>query len=453
MRVLLLTLAGVAACDGSGPPETSADILRRINQIAGVTATQAHPPDAEPGLAYFELEVTQPLDHDHPARGSYAEYVELIQADPDAPTILYTSGYGASFASHRGELAEALDANQLRVAYRFFDQDVAAPDWSLLTVEQGAADLHAIVQDLRPIEIGAWLHAGGSKGGMTALFSRYLYPDDVDGVVAYVAPIMTANPDERYAHVLDNLGDATCRSNLRAAARAIAGRRAAMETLAMGEGNTYDVAGLDYAAEVAITELEWSFWQYRGADACDAIPAPGATDTALYSFLSATSPISAYDDESMLDTEQPFVWQAMSQLGYPRLDTSNVADLIPIDYQDLSPQLPAGVAPPTLDPSLSEAVIAWARAEASRVILVYGEWDPWSAGGALDVSAANDSFVYVEPGASHVSATLGNLAGGARDQVSDALARWTGVAPDWATARGTMRSPIRSRSSASLLPP
>jgi hypothetical protein len=447
-----LPLLLLAACDGGSQP----DILARLQAIPGVTATEAHPSDGDAGLRYFELHFTEPIDHADPSRGTFQEYAELIHADESAPTVLYTSGYGVGFASHRGELATGLGGNQLRVQYRYFDQDVTNPDWSDLTVEQAAADFHDIVGDMRPIEDGAWLHSGGSKGGMTALFSRYLYPDDVDGIVAYVAPIMTANPDARFATVLDNMGDATCRTNLRAAQRAIASQRTAIETSVAADGHTYAILGMDYATQVAIIELEWSFWQFGGEGQCAAIPAATADAQTLYKFLTEWSPPAGYDDDTMKNTDWPYTWQVMSQLGYPQLDYSGIADLVTVDYQDLSPQLPTGAPVPTLDSSLSDSIISWAQSTAPRVILVYGQWDPWSAGGAIDVSASNDSYKYTVAGASHISATIGNLDAASQAQIADALGRWTGATftlPAATTARSATYSPDRSRSSGYWDPP
>ena len=72
-----------------------------------------------------------------------------------------------------------------------------------------AADEHAIVTALKTIYTGPYLSTGASKGGMTAVFYRRFYPDDVVGTVPYVAPLSFAAPDERYAAFLDSVGTPT----------------------------------------------------------------------------------------------------------------------------------------------------------------------------------------------------------------------------------------------------
>ena len=72
----------------------------------------------------------------------------------------------------------------------------------------------------------------------------------------------------------------------------------------------------------------------------------------------------------------------MTQLGYPIIDHPHLADLTVYDYQDLRPFLPAGVDGDALvfDPSFDQALLDWAATTADRVIIVDGEWDPWSGG-------------------------------------------------------------------------
>ncbi len=417
--------------DGQAGDDAGDDILDELEAIDGVTSVEeVFPEEPEEGLRYFDIFFEQPLDHGDPAAGTWEQYGALIHRDADAPMVVYTSGYGAGRLRYRGEIAAALDANQLSLEYRFFAQSVpdASPaEWELLTVEQAADDFHAVTGMVRPLYPASWLHTGGSKGGVTALFSRYLYPDDVDATVAYVAPIMTGQPDERFAGIFDRIGDPDCSTRLRAAGRAIAEQKAAMTTRAAEvPGDSYDLLGVDFATEVAIIELEWSFWQYAGILYCNGIPDATADEQTLWEFLTSVSPPSGYADASMLDTYQPFVVQAMSELGYPRFDYPHIADLITIDYQDLSVYLPEGVPAPSFDPTLAEELIDWAATDATEVMLIYGEWDPWS-GGAIDVNPDNDSLRIDVAEGSHWSANIGFMTADQQADALGALERWTGV--------------------------
>jgi len=66
------------------------------------------------------------------------------------------------------EPTRLLDANQIIVEHRFFDDSRPSPaDWTKLTIAQQAADDHRTVVALAQIYTGAWVNTGISKGGMT----------------------------------------------------------------------------------------------------------------------------------------------------------------------------------------------------------------------------------------------------------------------------------------------
>lgn len=92
-------------------------------------------------------------------------------------------------------MSNLIEGNQILMVHRFFP--MATPDpinWQYCNIRQAAADQHRIKELLKDLYPGKWISGGTSKGGMTALFYKRFYPDDVDATVAYVAPIMT-RPD------------------------------------------------------------------------------------------------------------------------------------------------------------------------------------------------------------------------------------------------------------------
>ena len=178
-----------------------------------------------------------------------------------------------------------------------------------------------IVTALRTLYTGTFLATGGSKGGMTAMFYRRFFPDDVDGTVPYVAPLSFGAPDERYPPFIDTLGPDACRQAVRdLATEMLMNRRAALEaatqTEATAKGYQYTRVLLGPAVESAIDSLEWSFWQYYGVTACPQVPAITATDAAMFTFLDTISPPSDSDDEQTGFFEA-YYYQAYFQLGYP----------------------------------------------------------------------------------------------------------------------------------------
>jgi hypothetical protein len=422
---VLATLAAAGACGGGG----GGDILDELAALPGTRVVEVTPPDAVPGVRYFDLWFEQPVDHAAAGGATFEQYGALIHVDPDAPMVVYTSGYGAGRLRRPSEVAALVGGNQLSLEYRYYRTSVPAPtDWSRLDVAQASADIHAVVERVKPLYPGAWLNTGGSKGGETTLHSRYFYPDDYAGSIAYVTPVRTANPDLRYGGILDRIGDPTCRDRLRAAQRAIMLRKAEMSARAQAAGDSYAILGVDYATEVSIIELEWAFWQYRGEAACGSIPDPAAPDAELGDFLDQTAPVDAYADPELADSYHAFTYQAMTQLGYPIIDHPHLADLVTVDYQDLRPFLPSGVdaAALALDPAFVTALLDWAATDADRVIIVDGEWDPW-VGGAVTLAADKDARRYVVPHGSHGS-NLELLPDPERADALDRLERWAGVA-------------------------
>ena len=189
----------------------------------------------------------------------------------------------------------------------------------------------------------------------------------------------------------------------------------------------------------SIVEVEWSFWQYRGEAECDQIPDPTDDDDTLGEFLDDTSPPAAYADPELADSYHAFTYQAMTELGYPIIDHAHIEDLTVYDYQDLGPFLPPGVDGTGIvfDPTFDQALLDWAATTADQVIIVDGEWDPWS-GGAVTLAADKDARRYVVPHGTHGS-SIDALPEAERADAWARLARWTGVSVPQPTPRTSPR--------------
>src|SRR5690606_2644245 len=100
---------------------------------------------------------------------------------------------------------------------------------------------------------GKWLTTGASKGGMTSLFHRRFFPNDVDATVAYVAPIdypedAVQSPTNRYIMFLENVGsDPACRQKLKDFQNTVLARREAMKTRMREEAAFTAILGEDRA--------------------------------------------------------------------------------------------------------------------------------------------------------------------------------------------------------------
>ena len=69
---------------------------------------------AEKYVTYFN----QPLDHQHPEKGSFRQRVVVSHIGFDRPTVIVTEGYGASYAlnpKYREELSKMFNTNMVFV--------------------------------------------------------------------------------------------------------------------------------------------------------------------------------------------------------------------------------------------------------------------------------------------------------------------------------------------------
>lgn len=424
----LLACVILAACGGGGGDDDG-DVLDQLAALPDLLDVQEWiPPEdfpAEPGYRYFDLWFEEPVDHRDAASETFPLYAALMHRDADGPLVVYTSGYGAGRTRFLSEPAAIVDGNQISLEYRFY-RTSRPPEipWPLLRSAQAVADHHAIVEGLEAIYPGPVIATGGSKGGEHALELRHLHPETFDATVAYVAPVITDLPDLRYAGVLDAIGTPACRDALRAAQRAMLERRAAMEERAALEA-TYEIAGVAHAVETAIVELEFAFWMTRGEPDCGAVPATTADDATLYQFLAETSWPGAYGDEDLADYGTQYLYQDMVELGYPVWQHAHLDDLMQFEYEDWSAYLPPG-EPIVYDPSAPRALADWLETDAERVMLVLGEWDPWSPGAPAGLGG-DDSHRLVVPRGSHWSSRIETLPAEEQALAIDAVRRWAGV--------------------------
>lgn len=443
MKRLLLLVALVGCGDNIDvrvPPDTRT-FEEKLRDLDGVTVEKT--PTNTSGFTYYVLHFTEPVDHDDPASATFQLEVSLLHGDVTAPMIVHTSGYADYYRDRRVELSYLLSANQVSIEHRFFAGSRPEPtDWSKLTIAQMAADEHDIIQKLRTIYPGAFITTGGSKGGMTAVFHRRFYPDDVDGTVPYVAPISFGAPDVRYNDFLAQVGTAECRTKVQALATEILQHRRPMieakaTQQATDEGHLYTRVSLGAAAESAVVNLEWSFWQYYGVDECADVPSPAATDAAVWSFLDRVSGVKDSDDANIADFEA-YYYQSDVQLGYPATNVPYLDAYITYGddaYANIVPDVPqpydGGAAMRDIDD--------WVQSEGDRLLFVYGQWDPWT-GGAFTLGNATDSMIGIQREGTHNS-SISFLDNSVRAAALAKLEAWTAIdVVNMDTAREKLRS-------------
>ena len=455
---VMAALATVAGCGGGGgdaPPVDAAatdggaidaegidaapdaeaplgDILAELRAIPGMTVMEQS--TMAEGYRFFLLSYEQPVDHAAPGGARFAQRMTLLHRSYDAPTVAYNSGYFVSSRGARAQLTLLLDGNQLSMEHRYFEPSRPSPaDWTKLDIAQAAADQHRILAALQArIYRGAWLSTGASKGGMTSLFHRRFYPGDVVGTVAYVAPIdypadAVASADNRYFQFLAQVGtDASCRQRLADYQREVLLRRPAMRSRMGAPADYAQLLGVDRALEFATEELPFIFWQYGRQSDCASIPTSSASDDEVFQFLDEVVSVAAYADADLTDY-LPYYHQSATQLGYPASDERHLADLVQFPGANTARAYIASTipVPPNDGGAAMSDVQDWIATSGERLMLIYGENDPWTAG-AVELGAAADSWKYVAPAGNHGS-SLANLASADTSAAVATIRRWVGV--------------------------
>jgi hypothetical protein len=444
----LLFLAACAAGSGDDIAAAraelaSADVLEALRALPGVKNVQ------ESGLGgsggrNFSFTVEQPIDHSNPAVGTFDLRVQLKHRSETAVTVLSSSGYSLFSASASdSEPSYLLNGNSVSMEQRFFSESVpmAGPDgepppeaWQYATVKQAADDTHRIVELLEQIYTGPWISTGGSKGGQVAVYHYRFHPEDLVGVVAYVAPHSYGADDPRFVTFLDHVGEASCREKLIALQREWLMRRdetfPRFQMSASAMGLTFEhVGGAEIAFEHLAQEFRVAFWQYGTAADCADLPGPGATAAALLSALNTQVPMNLSADQNIESVRvfETYYYQAAIEMGQYGPLENHLEDLIqhPGTYtmERYAPQVPSLKFVPETMIDIGN----WVKHEAEHIIFVYGENDPWTAG-AFEIDPTRDTHAFVVPGGNH-GANLNSrtLPAPSRELALQILERWTGV--------------------------
>ena len=435
--LLLACALLISACSADDSLITEDELVDRLLEIDGMLSVEERD-SGNPDYRLLSLVMAQPVDHDAPDGLLFGQHISLMHRAIDAPTVLVSTGYYDFLVDRLAEPTEMLAANQLVVEHRFFAASRPTPaEWQYLTIEQAATDHHRVIEALSPIYRNAWVSTGVSKGGMTSLFHRRFYPDDVAATLAYVAPISFAAPDPRYvpffATVGDDTGHGACREKIKAVQREALLRRSELLPLlsdyAEWRGYSFErMGGLDVALEVGVAEAQWGFWQYQGIGECEDVPEPQASAQDIMAFLEKIGSIGLSDD-AFLDAFEPYYLQAATELGYPDGDYEHIADLLLYD-PGIAPSLPPDTTP-VYDPAAMLDMAEWARTDLARTIFIYGANDPWSAG-AYDVAGNDDVRSYFAVSGTH-GAEIADLSEPERSEIAGLIETWTGLSMSLST--------------------
>ena len=353
----------------------------------------------------FSIEYQQPIQHANPSGPSFTQHLFLVHRGCDRPMMVGDWGYSQEYFFD-DELTVLYRTNVLWIEHRYQGKSVPTAsdwDWSALTIENGAADMHEIITSFRQHYGANFVSTGASKGGITATYHHYLYPDDLDGTIPYVAPASRSPIDSAYQTYLTTYFP-PCAQQLRdAQVAALSTRRTAMQArLSQFVDPGFEPLLLEYY----VAHYDWSFWQYYGVQYCSQVPTASSTDDQFFNFFFSENravAAPAEGDEERSDGALSYEWLTQQgfalQLGAhvkPHITQPVVMTTMEDSFREAFPD----VTLPAYNGRLTWAVRKWARDHADNMLLIYGQYDPWS-GGAMEEPKRPTSARFFVPNATH----------------------------------------------------
>ncbi len=439
---LILALIETNGCtDSTGPePWDRGDILARLNALPGVEAREIEPYYGYPRA--FQLDITQPVDHNHPKGPRFTQRAYLSHVDNSTPMVFAPSGYGTTPSSGQ-ELAGILQANCLSVTHRYFpDARPAELDWQYLDIRQAAQDHHRIVDLFKKIYDGTWISTGASKGGKTAVFHRRFFPADVDATVAYVAPFMFSPEDPRFEPYLRSTGTPEGRGAIHDFQRRLLERK---DELLPFYGDWFVENGWSYslplapAFESSVVSYEWGFWQRHIFDYHE-IPGPDAAGEEMVNHLAQVVRLS-FKSDVYRDYFKAYIYQVLTETGSAQLEAPHLADLLEEEGLDVRVRysFPMDLEFVYRSESIPD-VLQWVEDEGHGIIYIYGGVDPWTAG-QVQLDGTADALKVIQPGADHQVRIL-DL--DQRDLVLGTLENWLGLEMSYQMTAPTLMVPAEA---------
>lgn len=377
----------------------------------------------------YVVRITQPVDHQNPAAGSFTQRVIVSHVGFDRPTILVTEGYGGAYAlnsRYQEELSKLLDANVVFVEYRYFLESTPEPlNWDYLTAENSAYDLHNVNATFKQIYSGKWISTGISKGGQTTILYRAFFPDDVDISVPYVAPISRGVEDGRHEPFLRKVGTKKERSKIEAFQKEVLKRKAQIVPLLEAFCKEKELAfriPMPEVLDYCVLEYPFALWQW--GTPVSVIPSLSSDAEDLFKHLAE---ISGPDYFAENQPNISFFVQAARELGYYGYDIKPFKEYLTInsskDYLNriMLPQELVGKI--EFRPALYDKIISFLKDNDPKMIFIYGEVDPWSATHVPVFKGKVNEQVYFQPGGSH-RARIGNMPEEMKEQILTQINKW-----------------------------
>lgn len=380
---------------------------------------------------YYLMKFTQLLDTDNPEAGSFEQRVMLGHRGYDRPVVIVTEGYGADYAfsspRYMEELTKIMDANIIFVEHRYFLESTPDPcNWDYLTIENSMEDYHRIITSFKPFYGKKWASTGISKGGSTSIFLRAYYPEDLDVSVPYVGPLSCAVEDGRHESFLEQVSTKANRDAIRNFQKELFERKERLLPLfddyCNSKGIVFRVPS-STIYDLLVLEYQFSMWQW--GTPTNTIPALDSDDKTIVNYFIKMCGPDYFAAENSIES---FFVQAVKDFGYYGYNIEPFRKYV--DEEEIEGYLkrvllPEEFADVEFDDSNYRFVTDYYTENDPKMILIYGEVDPWTASGITWLRDRNKKNikVFIQPGGSHTARIL-NMPENMRNEILDQLNEW-----------------------------
>ncbi|MBQ3243716.1 MAG: aminopeptidase [Bacteroidaceae bacterium] len=380
---------------------------------------------------YYLMKFTQLLDTDNPEAGSFEQRVMLGHRGYDRPVVIVTEGYGADYAfsspHYMEELTKIMDANIIFVEHRYFLESTPDPcNWDYLTIENSMEDYHRIITSFKPFYGKKWASTGISKGGSTSIFLRAYYPEDLDVSVPYVGPLSCAVEDGRHESFLEQVSTKANRDAIRNFQKELFERKERLLPLfddyCNSKGIVFRVPS-STIYDLLVLEYQFSMWQW--GTPTNTIPALDSDDKTIVNYFIKMCGPDYFAAENSIES---FFVQAVKDFGYYGYNIEPFRKYV--DEEEIEGYLkrvllPEEFADVEFDDSNYRFVTDYYTENDPKMILIYGEVDPWTASGITWLRDRNKKNikVFIQPGGSHTARIL-NMPENMRNEILDQLNEW-----------------------------
>ena len=253
-----------------------------------------------------------------------------------------------------------------------------------------------------------------------------------------VAPLSFSTSDERYVDFIDQVGGEryqSCRTTLEEFQKGVLAAKS--QILPQIKGNYTTLGSASVALEHAVFEAAFAFWQYgtpeSPAAGCAKIPPASATPNKLLEFLETVNSVEGSYSDAGLERFVSYYVQAAQQLGSPSAKLTHLSDVS--EHQDtyrVESYIPRETSR-EFDGTVMPEIQSWVQGDSKRIMFIYGEYDPWTAGKYTPGSLENDNYLYVAPKGNHGS-NVDSLSSADRAKAWDTIRRWLELPTEIAAA-------------------